>query len=73
MTKPHRHFIIDRGCTGCDSCRPLCPVEAITFGLEGAVINQQKCIGCGTCYNNCASEAIREITEDEFKKLTTNH
>ena len=64
-----RHFIIDRGCTGCDTCRSLCPAEAITFGLEGAKINQDKCVGCGTCMDNCASEAIREIPQEEYTKL----
>ena len=63
-----RHFIIDRGCTGCDTCRSLCPVSAISFGLEGAVIDQTKCVGCGTCKDNCASEAIRELSQAEYSK-----
>ncbi|MBR0459339.1 MAG: 4Fe-4S binding protein [Victivallales bacterium] len=65
---PQRHFVV-RGCTGCDTCRSLCPAEAITYDLEGAHIHQEKCIGCGTCMENCASEAIREISEEEYQKL----
>ncbi|MBR4125806.1 MAG: 4Fe-4S binding protein [Victivallales bacterium] len=41
----------------------------MTYDLEGAHIHQEKCIGCGTCMENCASEAIREISEEEYQKL----
>jgi ferredoxin len=47
-----------RGCTGCDTCRYLCKVEAITFDYAGAHIDPQKCVGCGICEDNCASSAI---------------
>ncbi|MFA6931362.1 MAG: 4Fe-4S binding protein [Lentisphaeria bacterium] len=64
-----KKYIIDRGCTRCDSCRWLCPVQAISFDLDGAHIDQEKCIGCGICYDNCASEAIRKIaTESKDKR-----
>lgn len=46
------------GCTGCDSCRWVCPVKAITFDHAGAHIDVQRCIGCGLCVEECASEAI---------------
>ncbi len=71
MKNTGRHYIIDRGCTGCDTCRGLCPVGAIAFGLNGASIDQKKCIGCGTCMDNCASEAVRELAEDEFQSMVS--
>lgn len=59
-------YIIDRGCTKCDSCRWVCPVKAISFDLHGAHIDPDKCTGCGECYNNCASEAIRPILPEKI-------
>ena len=57
---------IVRGCTGCDSCRWICPVGAIRFDHKGAHIDSETCIRCGKCIENCASEAIRIVqTGDE--------
>ncbi|MBQ7395536.1 MAG: 4Fe-4S binding protein [Lentisphaeria bacterium] len=49
------------GCTACDSCRWVCPGEAITMDADGAHIDPEKCIGCGKCVNECPSEAIIEV------------
>lgn len=48
-----------RGCTGCDTCRWLCRVQAITFDHDGAHVDPAKCVGCGVCADNCQSFAIR--------------
>lgn len=53
-----KKYIIDRGCTACDECRWLCPVQAISMGADGAHIDPEKCIGCGKCASECPSEAI---------------
>lgn len=65
-----RKMIVNRGCTKCDSCRWICPRQAISFDYDGAHIDQDKCIGCGVCVDNCASEAISiiEITKKENGK-----
>ena len=36
-------------CVGCESCVPVCPVEAITMVDGKAVIDPEKCNECGTC------------------------
>jgi len=47
-------------CVGCESCVPVCPVEAISMQDGVAVINQDTCTQCGTCIAECPSEAIKE-------------
>ena len=47
-----------RGCTGCDTCRWLCKVQAISFDHEGAHVDPEKCVGCGNCYESCQPGAI---------------
>ena len=47
-------------CTGCQCCRQLCPVGAITIdedteGFPVPVIDQQKCTDCGLCAERCPS------------------
>lgn len=61
------------GCTGCDSCRWLCKMEAITFDHAGAHIDPEKCIGCGVCQDNCQSFSIIMIEIDpETQKKGAN-
>ncbi|MFP4381533.1 MAG: DUF362 domain-containing protein [Candidatus Sumerlaeia bacterium] len=60
-------YIVNRGCTFCNTCIFECPVQAITMTNQGALIDQAKCTGCGACYDNCASQAISKI-EDESPK-----
>ena len=47
-------------CVGCETCVPVCPVEAISMVDEKAVIDQDKCTECGTCIEECPVEAISE-------------
>jgi len=47
-------------CVGCESCVPVCPVEAIEMVDGKAVIDQDKCTECGTCIEECPVEAIKE-------------
>lgn len=44
-------------CTGCESCVPECPVNAITV-QEVAIISEEECIECGRCIDVCPVEAI---------------
>ena len=47
-------------CAGCETCVPVCPVEAISMVEGVAVIDQEKCTQCGTCIAECPVEAIKE-------------
>ncbi len=45
-------------CTGCESCVPECPSEAIKMAEEKAVIEADLCVDCGVCVDACPVEAI---------------
>ncbi len=57
--EPNTAFIDEAACSGCRTCIPLCPFQAITRdAVKGvAVINQALCKGCGTCVAACPSGA----------------
>ncbi len=45
-------------CTGCESCVPECPSDAISMAEGKAVVNVETCIDCGVCVDACSVEAI---------------
>ena len=47
--------IIDKKCTECDACIPVCPTDAIPDILT---IIEDRCIGCGACGVACQDDAI---------------
>ena len=57
-------------CSGCKTCIPLCPYDAISFNAEKGVsfINEALCKGCGTCAAACPSGVIvaRHFTTEEI-------
>ena len=63
-----RSVAVIRGCTGCDTCRWLCKMQAITFDHAGAHVDADKCVGCGVCADNCQSFAITIKPVDEIEK-----
>jgi heterodisulfide reductase subunit A len=66
--EPNTAYIVEDDCSGCKSCVPLCPYNAITFLEEQAKaeINEVLCKGCGVCVAACPSGSIRQnLFEDE--------
>ncbi len=49
-------------CTGCGTCREVCPVGAIRIG-NIARIDDERCIGCGLCVNICPPKAMTMIKD----------
>lgn len=46
------------GCIGCKACVKVCPVEAIEFYDELAIIDPVKCNKCGECVIKCPTKCI---------------
>ena len=66
--EPYTAFVDEEACSGCKTCVPLCPYNAITFMAETkkARINEVLCKGCGVCVAACPSGTIRQnLFEDE--------
>jgi heterodisulfide reductase subunit A len=66
--EPYTASILEEECSGCKSCVPLCPYQAIAFVEEKkkAHINEVLCKGCGTCVAGCPSGSIQQnFFEDE--------
>jgi Fe-S-cluster-containing hydrogenase component 2 len=47
-------------CSGCGGCINLCPVSAIYFRDDRAVIDVSVCTECGTCIPICGCGAPQE-------------
>jgi Fe-S-cluster-containing hydrogenase component 2 len=45
-------------CTGCETCVPECPSDAIKMVDDKAVVSIEACIDCGVCVDTCPVEAI---------------
>ncbi len=76
--KPKNLAVIDqRGCTGCEWCIPICPVDAINLvpGDEHPLLNKlveidyDICIGCVLCSEICPWDTIVRIPYDEALAL----
>lgn len=45
-------------CTGCGSCPPLCPMEAIQPTINNKYqIDANSCVDCQTCWRICPEKA----------------
>ncbi len=57
--KEKKHKVTDN-CRKCIAhpCMVVCPVNAISMGEKGAIIDQDKCVDCGKCKQACPYSAI---------------
>ena len=60
--EPNTAWVDEAMCSGCKTCIPLCPFQAIGHDAEQkiAVIDQALCKGCGTCVAACPSGAAKQ-------------
>ena len=58
-------YIDENKCTSCESCVPICPLEAISIINNKTVIDQNKCEECLLCMDECQAHAIYQILEKE--------
>lgn len=66
--EPNTSYVIEEVCSGCKTCVPMCPYNAITFAedLGKAQITEALCKGCGVCVAACPSGSIQQhLFEDE--------
>ena len=66
--EPDTAYLEEELCSGCKTCIPLCPYEALSFDAEKkiAAINEALCKGCGTCVAACPSGALQQnLFEDK--------
>ncbi len=66
--EPYTAQVMEEACSGCKTCIPLCPYQAISLVEEKkkATINEVLCKGCGTCVASCPSGSIAQnLFEDE--------
>jgi Fe-S-cluster-containing hydrogenase component 2 len=45
-------------CTGCGTCKDVCPVEAIQLHDDKAKVDEEECVDCGTCVEECPEGAL---------------
>jgi len=61
-------------CKDCYSCLRNCPVKAITFKDDKAVILENECILCGHCVNVCPQNAKKIVSDlEKVKSLIKNY
>ena len=66
--EPNTAYIVEEDCSGCKTCVPMCPYQAISFveAKGKAEINEVLCKGCGACVAVCPSGSARQnLFEDD--------
>ena len=56
---------IHTNCIGCDSCRPLCPENAIILANHNYIIDTWRCTSCLICLKICPADCIKIMQDDE--------
>lgn len=45
-------------CSGCETCKGRCQMEAIYMDDDWAAVDLKRCIGCGLCVTTCPTHAL---------------
>jgi electron transport complex protein RnfB len=54
------HATVDaEACTGCETCRSRCPMDALRWADGATTVDLDRCIGCGACVPTCPTQALR--------------
>ncbi|MDY6958519.1 MAG: 4Fe-4S binding protein [Halobacteriota archaeon] len=80
--KENKLVYIPELCTGCGVCSQICPKEAVSMGLVGAVarrvlddypryLDVQRCTTCGLCARACPFGALSKIVDGKREVLGT--
>lgn len=56
---------ITKQCCGCETCKNVCPKEAITMiedekGFKNPTIDEKKCLNCDLCVNKCPLNGVKK-------------
>ncbi|MDD5005279.1 MAG: DUF362 domain-containing protein [Candidatus Omnitrophica bacterium] len=54
----HKMQVIRKQCQSCRRCIEICPVGAVSFKKDKALINSKECILCACCQEICPHKAI---------------
>lgn len=58
---------VDAGkCTGCGTCKAVCPVLAIDIVQKVARVDESRCLACNNCEQRCPEHAIQMVARDKF-------
>lgn len=65
--EPTTAYVLAEECSGCKTCVPLCPYNAIAFdaATAKALITEALCKGCGVCVAACPSGSIQQHLFDD--------
>ena len=75
---PNQLAVIDQhGCTGCEACLVVCPVDCIELApsdvnrdfMKVVEIDYERCIGCALCAKICPWDTIEMLGYQEGLKL----
>lgn len=60
-TRRRKLTVMDKFCTGCESCLPSCTNDALHMENGVAAVNADKCVLCGYCAPACPNFLLRII------------
>jgi len=56
-------------CTGCGTCKDVCPIKAIELSNDKAKVREEACVECGTCVEACPEGALSQEEHSYVKEV----